>query len=646
MALKPVTDPGLLSQLNGAHAPAASPGRRPVTDPALLAQLNSEPAAESTSDYMLRQVARTGKAAAQGVVGLTDYLPSLPNVYNKFVEYTGKPEADKMWTPMIGLNRLLDHEMLTPQTAGERVSDDVVRGVTSAATSAGGMGTLAQGGGRMISMLAANPGQQAIAGGAAAGAAGLAREEGASPMQQAGIGLVGGVGAGMGAATTNRMLSGAKAFIDPFRAGGREAIAGRVLNEAANSPTRSMRAMANPRELVQGSAPTAAEASADAGLANFEDRLKNLEPGKFTARQSAQNEARDRLLESVAGGGTRTEVQRLESMRDQLTTPLRDQAFKQAAGKPVNTHAVLDDIDELMANPENAGESVQKALQAVRRQLAGESKTHTTGGITVTEQVPVTDARALYSVRKEINRILEGKYVGSDESVLRYAGSQLGKVKSSIDDAISEVAPTWKQYLTRYSKLSRPIERAETVGDIRQKTAMAAPDLQTGRDVISQAKWRSSVRNALPELEKTLTPQQMTRLNAITADLDRGAAATAASKRVTAGSQTAANIVAKEQMSVANVLGRLLGRDVKEIPTWLATASRPLAFINKLADQQIRELLVDAMLDPRLAARLMQRGTPENIKSFASSVAQNLGRSGAQGVQGVDEPLQEMRLAR
>src|SRR5690349_21409002 len=43
MALKPVTDPNLLTALNSAPAPdpATVPGPKPVTDPAVLAQLNT-----------------------------------------------------------------------------------------------------------------------------------------------------------------------------------------------------------------------------------------------------------------------------------------------------------------------------------------------------------------------------------------------------------------------------------------------------------------------------------------------------------------------------------------------------------------------------------------------------------------------------
>lgn len=270
----------------------------------------------------------------------------------------------------------------------------------------------------------------------------VAHESGASPATQAMAAMIGGVGGAAGQSTLRRAPGTAKAFVDPFRQGGREVIAGRVLNEAANTPELARARLNRPGEIVSESTPTTGAASRDAGLASFEDRLKNLEPGRFTGRASQQNEARNALLDSIAGGGRPKAIEALETRREQVTTPLREQAFKQAAGKSVNARRVLDDIDDLLAAPDNQGESVQKALQSVRKQIAGKPTVETTDGITVETSNSMTDARALYAVRKEINRILEGKYVGADESVLRYAGKQLGSVKDSIDSAIGEIAPT------------------------------------------------------------------------------------------------------------------------------------------------------------------------------------------------------------
>lgn len=413
-------------------------------------------------------------------------------------------------------------------------------------------------------------------------------------------------------------LRGAGAVAAPALNSGRRAIAGRVLNTAASDAKAAQGNLAGATEIVAGSAPTTGQAAKDVGLAYFEQRLRGLGDARFNNRSSDQNSARQTLLDSVADGGTPEAVLKRVTRRDQVTAPLRNRAFVEANGKPVATDKILADIDAQLANPENAGKSVQDALKGIRAQIEGK-----------------TDARALYAVRKEINRILEGRYVGADESVLRYAGGQLGAVKGSIDSAITEVAPSWGQYLTKYAQLSKPIERVETLQDIRGRTSIAAPDIRTGRETLSQAKWKTTVDRAIPDLEKTLTKGQLVKLRRITNDLDRGAAAIAAGK--VAGSDTAANLATGGQISVANVIGQALGKGPKAPSAGVGTATRPLSWLYKLPDEEIRSLLVEAMLDPKLAEQLMQEGTTANIQSFADALAASTKAStigGAQASQG------------
>lgn len=450
-------------------------------------------------------------------------------------------------------------------------------------------------------LLASHPGAQAAGAVTGTSAQTLAAAMGAPVPVQIAAGAIGGA-VGGGIAPTGAMIGrGTRALATPITEAGRRAIAGRVLNTAASDAKTAGRNLAGASELVAGSAPTTGQAAKDVGLAYFEQRLRGLGDARFNNRTSDQNSARQALIDSVADGGTPEAILKRVTRRDQVTAPLRDRAFAEAAGKPVAVEKVLADIDAQLANPENAGKSVQDALKGIRTQIEGK-----------------TDARALYAVRKEINRILEGRYVGADESVLRYAGGQLGAVKGSIDAAITEVAPSWGQYLTKYAQLSKPIERVETMQDIRSRTSIAAPDIRTGREMLSQAKWKTTVDRAMPDLEKTLTKGQLVKLRRITNDLDRGAAAIAAGK--VAGSDTAANLATGGQLSVAYVLGQALGKGPQPLPPGLGTATRPLSWIYKLPDEEIRSLLVDAMLDPKLAEQLMREGTLDNLRSFSAAL--------------------------
>jgi hypothetical protein len=459
-------------------------------------------------------------------------------------------------------------------------------------------------------MLAAAPLSQGAGALGGTTASQLAAAVGAPAPVQIAAGMVGGSVAGAAVPTTAAAGRGTRALVDPLTESGRRTIAGRVLNTAAtNADDAGARLAQRAEDLVPGSAATTGQVARDPGLAFFETRLRALGDPRFGQRQSQQNAARQALLDSVADGGLPESIARRVARREQVTTTLRDRAFRQAEGQRVPAESILSRIDELRADPENAGRSVQQALTSVRRQLFDDN-----------DQL-ITDARALYAVRKEINRILEGRYVGADESVLRYAGGQLSRVRGAIDDAITEVAPSWKQYLIKYAQLSRPIERAETVQDIRQRTGLAAPDLVTGRDYLSQAKWKQTVTRALPELSQTMTKGQIKKLQRIGEDLDRGAAVAAANKLP--GSDTAANLAVSGQISVAHVIGRALGKNPQDLPPALSTVARPLSFLYKLPDESVRQLLVDAMLDPKLAEQLMRQGTTENVRRFVDEFARS-----------------------
>jgi hypothetical protein len=403
---------------------------------------------------------------------------------------------------------------------------------------------------------------------------------------------------------------------DPLTQAGRRQIAGAAIRSAATNVDEATANLEQAKPLVPGSMPTAGQAAKDPGIAYFENRLRGLNGASFSERVSQQNDARQKLLDTVARGGDDQAIQMLESRREAVTTGLRDKAFQEASGKPAPTQNIVRDIDGLIDNPENAGKSVQQALKSVRDQMFNAN-----GEM-------ITDARSLYAVRKEINRVLEGKYVDANESVLRYAGGQLKDVRRSLDAAIGEVAPSFKDYLTKYAQLSRPIERAQTVGQIRQSTALSAPDIQTGRDYLSQPKWRNVVGKNLPELSKVLTKGQMQKMQMVAADLDRGAAASNSMSVKVPGSDTAANLAVQGQLSVANIIGKTLGKNAKDLPPGLATITRPLDWLYKIPDAHVRELVVDAMMDPSLAAQLMREGTPENIQALSDSFKKQAQLSG------------------
>lgn len=576
--------------------------------------LDSEAVPRSMGQELARQGGLTARYAVEGILALPGVLANVPGyIANKALEAVGSdyrfPDQNQAVSQL-----LTDIGVPEPETRTERLVGDASRAIAGTGGAFQAARVASPG---IREVLQARPDLQASSAIASGVFAGEAREEGGSPGLQMAAGMIGGVAGGAAPSIAAGTARGIGRATTALSESGRRALAGRALNTAASNSARAIQNLDDAATIVPGSTPTTGQAAKDAGLAFFENRMRALGDTKFGNRLSAQNSARQTLLDTVADGGQPEHVQKLIATRDKFTAGQRVRAFKQAEGKVINTQQILDDIDGLLANPDNAGVSVQSALKSVRGQIEGKA-----------------DARSLYAVRKEINRILEGRYVNSDESVLQYAGGQLSAIKTSIDDAIAEVAPSWKTYLTRYAKLSKPIDRAKQMGEIRQRTSLAAPDVETGRDFISQPKWRNVVANNREELAQTMTPAQMKTLDKITADLDRGAAATNSSSIKVPGSDTAANMVASGQISVANILGRALGVDAGSLPPALRTAARPLSFVYKLNDEAVRELIVDAMLDPKLAAQLMRDGTPENVQAFARSFAESAAATSAGSVVG------------
>jgi hypothetical protein len=509
-----------------------------------------------------------------------------------------------------------------PETPNERVASDVMRSLSGPGAASLGAGRVLTAAGsaaatKIGETLLTRPALQLTGNVSGQLSASATREAGGDQVTQAATGIVGGIAGG----NVNTVAGGARRALggaaDVLTEGGRRAIAGQIINTAAANPARAAQTLASSAdEIVRGSAPTTGQAAKDAGLAYFENRLRALDASKFSERISSQNEARQALLDTVADGGLPQKVQARIARRETVTQPMRDRAFTQAQGKQVDTDRITAQIEALATNPDNAGDATQQALNLVRKQV---EKTVEKFG---------KDARALYGVRKDINRLLEGRYVGADESVLRYAGSQLKEVRSAIDDAITEVAPSWKQYLTKYAQLSQPIERAETLDEIRKATTLAAPDVATGREFISQPKWKQVVTRNMPELEKTLTKGQIQKVRMIAADLDRGAAAANSASVRVPGSDTVANLATSGQISVAYVVSRVTGGNINGLSPTIGSVARPLSFLAKLPDESIKQLLVDAMLDPKLAHELMDEGTPDNVRRFAESLAESMKASG------------------
>ena len=487
-----------------------------------------------------------------------------------------------------------------PQRRG-RAEKIAGAGADALIAAVGGIG-LAQQGARLaqpgtaknvFQLLAEAPGIQGISAVSAGGASEAAGQAGIGPTGQLGVGLLAGVANPLLPVLVGRtalnVAKSAGGLANSFREAGQRNAAANFLREQATDPAIAVRNLGKETLTAQPTGPT----SRDIGLLNLGARASARDTtGRFGQQLSAANVERQRILDVIGG----EDIAIAKAARDASTGKTRQAAFDAAdelafIGAEFDTAPVLKTIDNLLLSPKGSRKLVQTAFNSFRRQIA-----------------KADSPQALYEVRKDLNLAIAGKLEGKRD--LKFVAKELLTLKGSIDDSIEAVAPGFKKYLSDYAELSANITARESVQDLQRKAVFAASDISSGREILSQAKFRSG----LNRIKDTLPEEMRDALQLIANDLDIGAATTSAIIRKS-GSDTFANI------SSAHILGRLLGSRSNSAVARTAL-ERPLDWLLKIPNQQAQDLIFDAMLNPQTAKLLMQPATPGRIKQLGLSLAE------------------------
>jgi hypothetical protein len=494
-----------------------------------------------------------------------------------------------------------------PQTAQERVVQDI----STAGYGVGGAANLAREAlpsvtsmtaQEFLKMLATNPRAQAAAATASSAAAGSLREGGAPPSLQLGGAMLAGM-ASPGSGTNRALLQRSVAtptvsMVQPFTQAGRETIVGGLLNRLATDPTRAQLNLSRAEPLVPGVQPTTAATAFDPGLASAETAIRALDQtGAFPSRLSANQQA---LLEGFRKlSGKPGSVAAAEKKRTEVTQPMREEAFAAVTVDPVTfqtgvTLVVNKAIDNVMASPVGVRMDVESAMKWATERVA-KGKT----------------PMSLYEVRKDLADAVQGKYNQENPS-LRLAKGQLKDIIKAVDDVIDASAPGFRAYMDKFSKMSGPIDQMKMLQEIERRVTTGQPNLMTGEPVLAAGSLRRQLANKADELDLKLSIPAQTRLDNIIDEINRGMAATAPGVRAP-GSDTFKN------MSMGNLIGRVFSESMATNTT-LRTMTRPLDFLYKLPDEQIQQLLVQAMLDPKLAAMMMAKANITKVEPLAKSL--------------------------
>jgi hypothetical protein len=595
-----MSDDEIIRAIQSLQAPAAAPAMPP--------------------DTMARQAGLAVRPMAQAVMTAGGMLPlavdPLVNLFN-LAAGTNVPTM----TQAVGqtLNRA---GFPQPRTAQERIVQDVsqagygVGGLANLAARAAPMVTSTVGQG-LAQMLATNPRAQSSAALAATAAGGLLREGEFSQGAQ----LAGALGAGMIApggptlSTTQRALAAPSAIVKPFTREGREVMVGNVLRSVATDPDRAIANLQQAQSTVPGLRVTTAAGARDPGLAAAETPIRALDQsGAFPSVLSANQQA---LMDSFRRlSGRPGSIESAEAKRSSITAPMRESAFANA--QPVSVEPIAAAIQGITSNPATQRQTVDQAMGYVSSLLARR----------VDPETGTINPMALYSVRKDITDAMAGKLSG-DLANLRLARGQLADLLPVIDSTIESGAPGYQRYMQQFAKSSSAIDQMRLLQGIESRVTTGQPNLMTGEPVLAASALRRQLAAKSEEIGAQLSPAAQRRLDNIINEINRGQAATAPGVKAP-GSNTFQN------MSMGNLIGRVFSESLADNTT-LRTMTRPLDFLYKLPDQQIQQLLVEAMLDPQLAAQMMSKASIMKVEPLAKSLRKKAEQLGYGSIIGAQE---------
>jgi hypothetical protein len=544
-----------------------------------------------------RQLGLTGRAALTGALSIptmgADALTGLINVLAG--RQVMQPTSQSLQNLMTQLG------VPTPQTPQERVVQDV----TSAGFGVAGPASIAQ---RFApsaqEFFTKSLGTQGAAATAGALASGAARESDVGPVGQTLGALGGAITAGGMVGSAPILARTTREIVRPFTEAGREVITGNVLRNLASDAEQAIKSAATYVPKVGGYTPTTAQATRDIGLINAETAIKGLDvtKGRFATQALEANQAQMAILNRLAKDDDALTA--AIKKRDEVTAPLREDAFANSTVTPEIFQSgialtVNKTIDDILASPVGKRQTVISVMKDAKDDIAR-----------------ATTPAELYEIRKDLRAAAQGLLDKSDRGgptagAYKAAEEPLKQVIRAVDDAIEAGATGYKDYLSKYAASSKGIERLEAAQQFKGKVLSTTPDPSRVNDyLISQPAFTRAIRAA--EKETDLSSTQLAVLKRVAEDLDSGVLPRATK---VAGSDTFKN------MSTANVIGGMIGKQMfGDVPLALQKISAPMNWLYNGTDDAIRELLVNAMLDPKLAATLMKKANVMTVEPLSKEL--------------------------
>lgn len=417
--------------------------------------------------------------------------------------------------------------------------------------------------------------------------------------------------------------NGGKALLEPFTRAGQEKIAARTLQEFASNPNTAAAALRSAETFVPGSAPTMAQASGDAGLAQLERTLaNNPESGKLLSDvYSAQRAARLQAIGDVAGTPAKREA--AVAAREAAAGPLYKQATRAVYEMDPAIEALLKTpigkqaLDRAKTVAANEGRPFQFTTET-RAPFSG------VGGAQSQTSKQIT-GQALQDLKMGLDDMLSNPMSGIAKSEANAAKG----IRGQIVDWMEGQNPAFKAARATYAEKSKPINTMDVADALMEKMqpALARYGATTQEHAAAYARALEAAKETVKKstgidkpLDQVIDKQAAKILDNIAKDMGRSVNAQNLGRGV--GSNTAQNLAAQ------NLLRRTLGPT--GLPqSWsesnvLQLMLSPYTGVAKLsgAEQKVLERLVQASTNPADAAALLQAASRPTRAGLLGEAAQ------------------------
>lgn len=457
----------------------------------------------------------------------------------------------------------------------------------------------------------------------------------------------------------------ARAVASPVTRPGQERIVGTAIRETAQNPGALQDRLATgQREIVPGSLRTTAEVTGDPGLMQLERGVRSIGPregAEFALRDASRNAARGAAIESMAPRLDQSAAG--DIVRERLTRSLRNSADDvsrayravppdagEIAGAPIWDRAARV-VSELYGRATHgAPQELTDIVSRLRAQTFSigdlQAMIRETGNIA--GQAQVRNDRTLASAAGQIRQALQSAL---DDAAMSGGGAmgargltptdavalRVGGALRRNQGAVFEEGATGRVLDT--NQFGRPTMPAENV----PRTLMAGPtairqyEAAAGADPVARQAMQGAFVDRLRRAIETTTPDAQGNPVLSPARFHNLLRDNREQARILFGAEGVQHLesIARDFTSrqMVDNVGRAIGSNtVQNLSTAAVIRAvtygmidparfetnpilKPLRWLYRGGDQRIQELLAEAMLNPDLAARLVNNATPENVSA-------------------------------